>query len=132
VIGTNNISNDFGVLDPTWQCFVDGISIGATASMLFPENNWVFCNHSLVDGPHVLTVNVTVLKNQTFWFDNIQYVPSASVPLDQAAIVVNNSDSQLHYEPGWMPYAVSDPHTMQTVHLTVQNGSKLAFDFIGM
>lgn len=126
VIGTNNIRNDSGVLDPTWQCFVDDISIGASTPFIFPENNWVFCNqNSLVDGPHVLTVNATVLKNQTFWFDNIQYVPSASVPLDQAAIVVSHLDSQLQYGAGWGELG-------SIANMTLQNGSTFAFDFIGV
>ena len=91
VFGSNNIRNDSGVLDPTWECFVDNISIGASAPFQFPENNWVFCQQdTLVDGAHVLTVNATVSQNQTFWIDDIQYVPSASVSLDQKAIVVEH------------------------------------------
>jgi hypothetical protein len=78
-----------------------------------------------VDGPHVLTVNVTILKNQTFWFDNIQYLPSASVPLNQAAIVVDNLDSQLQYGTGWMPLE-------DIANSTSVAGSMLIFDFVGM
>ena len=78
-----------------------------------------------MDGPHVLTVNVTVLKNQTFWFDNIQYLPSASVPLNQAAIIVDSLDSQLQYGSGWG--ALGSGANMTTVA-----GSIFTFDFIGM
>lgn len=114
------------MLDPTWECFVDDITIGATAPFAFAENNWVFCNQdSLVDGPHVLTVNATVLKNQTFWFDDIQYVPSASVPLGQAAIMVDNLDPQLQYGAGWQ--ALGNSANMTTVP-----GSIFTYDFIGM
>jgi hypothetical protein len=126
VIGTNNIRNDSGVLDPTWQCFIDGISIGASAPFAFPENNWVFCNQdSLVDGPHILTVNATVLKNQTFWFDNIQYAPSASVPLNEAVIMVDHLDSQLQYGTGWEALGT-------TANMTLVAGSTFNFNFIGM
>jgi hypothetical protein len=125
-MGSNNILNSSGVLDPTWDCFVDDISIGPTTPFAFGENNWVFCNQpNLVDGPHILTVNATVLKNQTFWFDNIQYVPSAGVPLNQATIIVDSLDSQLHYGTGWG--ALGGDANMTTVA-----GSIFTFDFIGM
>jgi hypothetical protein len=78
-----------------------------------------------VDGPHILTVNATILKNQTFWFDNIQYLPSASVPLNQAAIVVDFLDSQLQYGSGWGPLGGIANDTTVT-------GSTFSFDFIGM
>ena len=125
-MGSNNILNSSGVLDPTWDCFVDGISIGPTTPFAFAENNWIFCKHlDLVDGPHILTVNATVLSNQTFWFDNIQYSPSAGVPLDNASIIVDSLDSQLHYGTGWG--ALGGGANMTTV-----TGSTFTFDFTGM
>ena len=126
VFGSNNIRNDSGVLDPTWQCFVDNISIGASAPFQFAENNWEFCEQDkLVDGPHILTVNATVLKNQTFWIDNIQYVPSASVSLNQKAIVVDNLDPQLQYGQGWQALG-------GTANMTTVPGSIFLYNFIGM
>ncbi|KAF8801613.1 hypothetical protein BYT27DRAFT_7197850 [Phlegmacium glaucopus] len=126
VVGSNNIRNDSGVLDPTWQCFIDNISIGASTPFQYPENNWEFCEqNTLLDGPHILTVNATVLKSQTFWIDNIQYVPSASVSLDQAAIVVDSVDPQLQYGQGWQ--ALGGNANMTTVA-----GSIFTFDFIGV
>lgn len=114
------------MLDPTWDCFVDDISIGPTDPFPYAENNWVFCNHpNLVDGPHILTVNATVMKNQTFWFDNIQYSPSAGVPLDKAAIIVDSLDSQLQYGDGWGALGGS-------ANMTTKAGSIFTFDFIGM
>ena len=40
------------------------------------------------DGPHVLSMNVKVLHQQTFWFDQIQYrsCPSSNVPLDNSTV----------------------------------------------
>lgn len=129
VVGSNNILNNSGVLDPTWECFIDDISIGATTPFPFPENNWVFCDHaSLLDGPHILTVNATILKNQTFWFDDIQYVPSASVPLDQATIGIDNLDKQLlesAYGTGWVALG-------NTANMTTVAGSIFTFNFTGM
>ncbi|KAF8969566.1 hypothetical protein BDZ97DRAFT_1653481, partial [Flammula alnicola] len=128
VYGSNNLRNDSGVLDPVWECFVDKISIGATAPFQFAENNWVFCEQdALVDGPHVLTVNATVLKAQTFWVDQIQYVPSTSMALDQQAILIDSLDPQLElaYGQGWGALG-------GTANMTTQTGSLFNFDFTGI
>ncbi|KAF8801614.1 hypothetical protein BYT27DRAFT_7114517 [Phlegmacium glaucopus] len=129
VIGSNIIRNNSGVLDPSWQCFIDNISIGATTPFLNPENKWNFCSYgSLLDGPHIITVNVTV-QNQTFWFDNIQYVPSASVPLDQEIILVESQDPQLQYGQGqWQSLADSVPN----MNMTLVSGATLNFSFVGV
>lgn len=120
-----------GVLDPSWECFVDGISIEPTTPFQFPENNWILCtNNSLVDGPHVLTVNATVTNSQIFWLDRIQYVPSLSVPLDGKSILVNNLDPQLlqyAYGPGWEAIP-GDPER----NMTEQTNSSFTFEFTGM
>ena len=125
VFGTNNIRNDSGVLDPTWDCFVDNISIGPSTPFQYPENNWVFCSQDkLVDGPHILTVNATVAKEQTFWFDDIQYAPSASVSLEDAAVVVDSLDPQLQYGAGWQALG-------GTANMTTQTNSIFTYDFTG-
>jgi len=131
VLGTADVLNTSGVLDPTWECFIDNISIGASPILMSGlENNQVLCNNdSLVDGPHVLTVNATPINFQTFWFDDIQYVPSASVPLDQAAIIINNTDPRLQYAgPGWVPLSTSGPLS----NVTAEPGSILTYNFIGV
>lgn len=126
VYGTNNIRNDSGVLDPTWDCFVDNISIGPSTPFQYPENNWLFCSqNNLVDGPHILTVNATVTKAQTFWFDSVQYVPSASVSLADAAVMVDSLDPQLQYGEGWQALG-------STANLTTQTSSIFTFDFTGI
>ena len=78
-----------------------------------------------MDGPHILTVNATASSNQTFWFDDIQYVPSASVPLDQAAIIVSSLDPQLQYGAGWEGLAGYG-------NMTSVTGSVFTYNFIGM
>ena len=64
------------------------------------------------------------MKNQTFWFDNIQYLPSASVPLNEAAIIVDNLDSQLQYGTGWEALG-------EGANMTATAGSIFTFDFTG-
>ena len=76
-----------------------------------------------MDGPHVLTVNATVAKNQTFWFDTIHYVPSASVPLASKAILVDSDDEALQYGNGW--------RVLGTANTTEKKGSVLNFEFYG-
>jgi len=125
VIGSNNLRNDSGVLDPTWECFVDHISIGKTTPFQFAENNWVFCEQAvLVDGPHLLTVNATVANKQTFWFDRIQYVPSAGMSLASKAILVDSGDKALQYGTGWGALG-------GTANSTSRTGSAFSFEFDG-
>ena len=132
VFGCNNLTmSGSGVPDPSWECFIDGISIVSTAPFQFPENNWLFCAHNaLLDGPHVLTVNATVTNSQTFWVDRIQYVPSSSVPLNNKYIYIDNLDQQLlqdAYGPGWEAIP-GDPQR----NMTGQTNSLFTFEFIGM
>jgi hypothetical protein len=130
VHGTNIIRNDSGVLDPAWDCFVDNISIPTDHSdrSQDPVNNWEFCSQDgLVDGPHILTVSATVEKEQTFWFDNIHYLPSASVSLEDAAVWVDSPDSQLQYGAGWQPLQGD----AGIANMTSQLGANLTFDFTG-
>jgi hypothetical protein len=127
VYGSNNLRNDSGVLDPTWECFVDHISIGATTPFAFPENNWLFCAQTtLVDGPHLLTVNATVMKSQTFWFDQIQYVPSTTVPLENKTVLIDNGSPQVlsAFGQGWQALG-------GTANYTAQTNSAFTFNFTG-
>ncbi|KAG6812612.1 hypothetical protein H0H92_001831 [Tricholoma furcatifolium] len=87
--------------DPSWECFVDNVSIGSTAPFQYPENNWVLCGpSSFSDGQHTLTLKVSTSGN-TFWFDYITYVPSPSVSLQSSVIMVQNTDPDVIYGSGW-------------------------------
>ena len=101
VLGTSLTTNSSGTQDPTWECFVDNISIGWQISE--PENNWILCQSELhlQDGPHVLSVNVTVSHLQTFWFDLIRYLPSSNVSLENSTVRVDSSDPEVLYSSGW-------------------------------
>ena len=107
VYGTSNTTNTNGTQDPTWECFIDHTSIGSSppssVALNASENNWILCGAGptqLNDGPHLLTVNASVSK-QTFWFDQIQYAPSAGVSLNQSFLRIDASDSAIQYSPGW-------------------------------
>jgi len=124
VIGSINLRNDSGVLDPTWECFVDHISIGKTTPYQFANNNWVFCERAvLVDGPHLLIVNTTVANKQTFWFDRIQYGPSAGISLASKAILVDCGDKALQYDAEW--------GVLRDIKMTRETASVFNFEFDG-
>lgn len=55
----------------------------------------------MADGSHTVTFNATVGTNQTLWFDKIQYVPSASVSLENQTIQLDAADPSIVYGAGW-------------------------------
>ncbi|KAG6873170.1 hypothetical protein C0995_002019 [Termitomyces sp. Mi166 len=110
--------------DPSWECFVDQISIGATKPFQFPENNWVLCEEeTITDGVHVITINVTSTGN-TFWFDYITYTPSPSTSYETAVLLVQNTDSAMIYGAGWGALG-------GTANMTTKVGSEAIFSFVG-
>ena len=125
VLGTSITTNASGTQDPTWDCFVDNVTIGwGISAGADDKNNWIFCQSNLQDGPHVLSVNVTVLHQQTFWFDQIQYTPSANVSLDNATVKFDSSNPAVQYSSGWTGLA-------GIVNLTQTAGSTVTYNFTG-
>ncbi|KAF8808392.1 hypothetical protein BYT27DRAFT_7337774 [Phlegmacium glaucopus] len=125
VMGTSVTTNSSGSQDPTWECFVDNNSIGWRTVLQYAENSWVFCqNGQLQDGPHVLTVKVKVAHQNTFWFDQIQYLPSSSASLDQSLVRIDSSDSAVQYSSGWQGFG-------GIVDLTQTTGSTVTYSFSG-
>ena len=125
VLGTSITTNSSGSQDPTWECFIDNNSIGWNTVVQSAENNWVLCQDTqLQDGPHVLTVKATVSNQQTFWFDEIEYLPSSSVPLDQAMMRISAGDPILQYSSGWS-------QLLSFVNITQVGGSTLTYQFSG-
>ena len=111
-IANSSITNASGTQDPTWECFIDNNSIG----WILPptdgtQNNYDLCDGGpahFEDGPHSLTLKVNVSNQQTFWFDQIQYAPSASVSLNQSFLRIDSNDSAIQYSPagGWSYQAI--------------------------
>ncbi len=118
-MGTYTGTQNTSTMD--WTCFVDGISLGKTfPSKDFYENHRMLCLlNTIVDGPHTVTVNATVGENQTFWFDKIQYIPSASVSLENKTIQLDSSDPAILYGSGW---SASETQT---------NGAQVGCNFFG-
>lgn len=122
------IRNDTGTPDPQWECSIDGITLASSPSIV-ATNNWILCNTGSTpietnDGPHVLTVKVTVRQSQTFWVDRIVYTPSPSVSLDDKTIIFENNDPAIQYGAGWGAWGGGANYTAQT-------GSTVNFNFTG-
>ncbi|KAF9481067.1 hypothetical protein BDN70DRAFT_876804 [Pholiota conissans] len=108
----------------SWECIIDGTSI-TVDNPQGVENRVEFCAKSgLTDGPHTLQVNAKGTSSQTFWFDHLQYLPSASVSLANAAIYIDTSDPMWEFGTGWDP---TYPGFM-----TNQTGAKVDFEFEGV
>lgn len=121
ITGSLQFANPTGQV--SWHCFLDNVAFPGIAYTT-PENNLDLCERDgLTDGPHTLTVEATVTNNQTFWLDYIKYVPSASVPLDTAAIAIDATDPGLQFDAGWTSFSPGFE--------TGKTGSKLAFSFTG-
>ncbi|KDR81160.1 hypothetical protein GALMADRAFT_116184 [Galerina marginata CBS 339.88] len=119
---------NFGTIDPSWDCFVDGNGLNSSPPTFTIENNWILCEiDSLSDGPHTVGVTARVSSpNNPFSLDRYQYVPSASVALDNATIYVNSTDAAVQFGSGWTPFR------NHAGSMTQQNGAKVTFDFVGV
>lgn len=125
VIGSKDVRNNSG--GPFSECFIDNISLGLMQQTQGPaDNNIPLClQYGLVDGPHILTLNVTVFKGQAFWFDRIEYAPSASVALNNESIFIFGTDPALEYGTGW------ELDKESLANFTQTSKSTFAFSFIG-
>lgn len=124
IYGTNYINNSTGVVDPVWQCFMDGISSGTYGPFPYPENNWVFCQwDSIPDGPHIMSVNATS-KGQTFLFDVLRYSPTDGASINGGAIVFDHIDPDIYFDSQWG--ALEGTATMTTTM-----GATMTLDFFG-
>ena len=123
VYGTTITTNASGTQDPTWECFIDNISIGWSTAPSSSENNWIICDNILLqDGPHVLTVNANVSNQQTFWFDQIQCT-SAS---DETFLRIDSSNPEIRYSSGWQSLV-----QLLNTSYTQITGAALTYQFTG-
>jgi len=111
------------VTNPSFQCLVDGESV-PVETLTAAENRLLFCRKDgLSVGQHEISVRVTVSNQETFWFDYIQYLPTSSVSLANAALLIDFTNSQIQYGSGWSPNNLGSS--------TSQNGATLSFQFTG-
>ena len=130
MFGSNNPRDDNGVIDPQWECFLDGVRVPPTTHFGFGENNWHMCELLTAnEGTHELHVNVTVQRGQVFWFDSIQYAPAADADLTNEDVLIDAKDDTLQgamlASRAWQPWGPA-------VNFTTLPGTALNFDFVGM
>jgi hypothetical protein len=109
----------------SWTCFVDGVNRfqGNPQTGYFGQNGLMLCDlaTNVLDGHHTVVVNATVGANQVFWFDKIQYVPSAGVSLENKTIQLDRTDLAITYGYGWD----------KSSYATQTRGSQLGCNFYG-
>lgn len=109
----------------TWRCIIDSDEKSTKADDPSEvDNRSRFCEqYNLFDGLHTLEVNAHGSTSQTFWFDHLQYIPSASVSLSNAAVYIDTNDPMWNFGPGWIRDSVG--------YATNQTGAKVDFEFNG-
>ncbi|KAF6761830.1 hypothetical protein DFP72DRAFT_842664 [Ephemerocybe angulata] len=102
LLGTTDIKNTSGLIDPTWECFIDQKSFGTSKPFQYIENNWALCEWTgLDDGQHTASVRVAS-QGQYFWVDRLLYMPSDDVTLDNAAtVLLDETDPAISVSSGW-------------------------------
>ena len=129
-LGYNNIRNDSGVVDPQWDCYLDGAQFKSNDAFAYPLNNWVMCEQlSIPDDQHIFTVNATIRNGQPFWFDYILYAPSVNVPLQEKTIFIEAFDTEveksMQESKAWQPFG-------PTANITTIPGTSFKFNFTGI
>ena len=139
VYGTSITTNASGTQNPNWECFIDNTSIGwslsSNSTMGGSQNNWPLCIGGFQDGPHSLTVNANVSNQETFWFDQLQYAPSASVSLNQSLLRIDSNDPAIQYNPasGWLQETIFSGFQGNDLNIssTQVDGATLKYQFSG-
>jgi hypothetical protein len=135
VYGTSITTNASGTQDPTWECFIDNTSIGWSPASPISVNNWILCGggpSQFQDGLHLLTVKANVSNQQTFWFDQIQYAPSANVSLNQSLLRIDSTDFAIQYGSGWQSLVslIQLGFSIDASYTQI-NGASLTYQFSG-
>lgn len=129
LLGTSNIDNSTGTPDPSWECFVDGESIGSEAPFETLQNNWPLClaPDLLEDREHTLTLNITT-RGRPFYLDQVRILPSfdSERQPSSASVVVEQSDLAITFndEENW-------PASNGSIRSTSADGASLSMNFTG-
>ncbi|KAJ7107897.1 hypothetical protein C8R44DRAFT_744473 [Mycena epipterygia] len=101
VQGTVDVSTDAnGVMDPTWDCFVDGTQIPPNTFDAV-ENNWRLCQQDeMASGSHVLTIQVNS-KGRAFYLDSLLYTPTPDTVFESTVLKYEYSDPAISFSSGW-------------------------------
>lgn len=111
---------------PSWSCFLNGFALSSFATPGINRNNWELCSLKNISTTKAnnLTVTASGSTGTPFFLDRIEYIPAASVILDNATVLVQEDDTQIQYDSGWSNFR-------DIGRQTSVNGSTMTFDFIG-
>ncbi|KAJ7107900.1 hypothetical protein C8R44DRAFT_320710 [Mycena epipterygia] len=127
VQGTVDVSTDAnGVMDPTWNCFVDGTGIPPKTFDAI-ENNWQLCQlDGMASGSHVLTIQVTS-KGRTFYLDSLVYTPTPDTVFESAVLIYPHADPAVNFSSGWKEdgQQLTQTKDAQEPKLTVLSGTSV-------
>ena len=117
---------DIHASTPSWSCFINGFAISSSITPGINRNNWELCalQNISTTAPTNLTVTASGSTDTPFLLDRIEYIPTASVILDNATVLVPGNDTQIQYDSGWSNFR-------DIGRQTSVNGSTMTFDFIG-
>ncbi|PPQ74589.1 hypothetical protein CVT24_004187 [Panaeolus cyanescens] len=126
VLGTSTSSDIGALIDPQWECFIDGTKIPSANATLTLRNNQKFCEWTNTPaGEHTLTVNVTSAQ-YPFHFDQIRYAPSSDSqnPNTRDVVSLSYNDRIFNFESSWR-----EVHSMGM--MTAVKGATTTFAFSG-
>ncbi|KAF8912163.1 hypothetical protein CPB84DRAFT_1841850 [Gymnopilus junonius] len=122
--GTQNNLGNFG---PPYKSTLHGIKSDGSFSYNFQGTQVVITGTVQFPAPSGATSSnpswATSANQQTFWFDYIQYTPSASANLGNSDLSITDTDSQISYGSGWQTHSPGQ--------ITSQTGSTVSFSFTG-
>ncbi|KAJ3567695.1 hypothetical protein NP233_g6197 [Leucocoprinus birnbaumii] len=113
---------------PDWECFVDGNSLAGVELLGHPvpsvAKRW--CGTSgLLDGNHSFEIQVKVQSpSLNFYLDQIRYIPSPTLPLDNRTVLIENNDPGVDLDKGWFDGG-------ELGNITSTNGSVAQVKFFG-
>ncbi|KIM42024.1 hypothetical protein M413DRAFT_27552 [Hebeloma cylindrosporum] len=113
---------------PSWTCFIDGNALISNVVPQVTASSVEICslqNIVIKATPSNLTVNASGSDDRPFLFDRIQYALDPSVIMDNATVVVDAFDNQIHYDSGWSKLGSIGMETSV-------RGSSMSFDFVGI
>lgn len=116
------VGTQFSTSMPQWTCSIDDEEL-STSLNTSDGNNLHLCASTLADGTHNVVLNISATEDEPFWFDYIQFLPSADMSLDQADVVYGTDDSLIQCDSQWDPMKVGT--------MTMKKGSTMSFDFNG-
>ncbi|KAJ3567292.1 hypothetical protein NP233_g6461 [Leucocoprinus birnbaumii] len=117
-------------VQPDWECFVDGVNLAdlvpKTPSVVpVPAGAIRWCGSSgLSDGNHTFEIQIKVeIPVRNFYLDQIRYIPSPNLPLDNRTILIESNDPDVNPGEGWVGTSGG--------YVAHQNGSSVQVNFFG-